>query len=105
MPQRLCAIHSVAGNRSSISFTCGADGPENEYGAQDYYDEVKEKLVGAMKQLKSGDPRQEDTFIGPLISQKEAQRVESWVADALSKGESTPAKGPDGLAYRMTTSL
>ena len=43
----------------------------------------------AVKQLRSGDPRQEDTFIGPLISRKEAERVESWVSEALSKGAPT----------------
>lgn len=48
---------------------------------------MKEKLVSAVKQLKSGDPRQEDTFIGPLISQKEAERVEAWVSDALARGD------------------
>ena len=65
---------------------------------QDHYDEVKEKLVRAVKQLKSGDPRQEDTFIGPLISQKEAERVDSWVSDALSKG--TPVLFVSSLACR-----
>ena len=53
--------------------------------------------MGAVKQLKSGDPRQEDTFIGPLISQTEAQRVESWVADALSRGTPAPTTIHDGL--------
>ena len=42
-----------------------------------------------MLELKSGDPRQEDTFIGPLISLKEAERVETWVSDAVSKGTLT----------------
>lgn len=42
-----------------------------------------------MSELKSGDPRQEDTFIGPLISLKEAERVETWVSDAVSKGTFT----------------
>lgn len=53
---------------------------------QDHYDEVRQELVRAVSELKSGDPRQEDTFIGPLISLKEAERVESWVSDAVSKG-------------------
>ncbi len=89
-------MHPVAGNITSIS-TYRANGPESRRGAQDHYEEVKEKLVGAVKQLKSGDPRQEDTFIGPLISQTEAQRVESWVADALSRGAPAPTKSHDGL--------
>ena len=56
---------------------------------QDHYDEVRQELVRAVSELKSGDPRQEDTFIGPLISLKEAERVETWVSDAVSKGTFT----------------
>jgi hypothetical protein len=54
--------------------------------AQDLYEEVKEKLIPAVKDLKKGDPKDEGVFIGPLIAEKEAQRVESWVQDAVSKG-------------------
>ncbi len=93
-PHRFCALRS----RQQILYPAlhvGADDPGYGHGAQDHYEEVKEKLVWAVKQLKSGDPRQEDTFIGPLISQKEAQRVESWIADALSKGDPAPTKSPD----------
>ena len=53
---------------------------------QDHYSEVRERLVAAVKALKSGDPRQEDTFIGPLISDKEAQRVQDWVSEAVARG-------------------
>lgn len=50
------------------------------------YNEVKEKLIPAVEALKRGDPKDEDVFIGPLISEKEAQRVESWVRNACAKG-------------------
>jgi hypothetical protein len=53
---------------------------------QDLYEEVKAKLIPAVKDLKKGDPKDEGVFIGPLIAEKEAQRVESWVQDAISKG-------------------
>ena len=59
---------------------------------QDHYSEVRERLAAAVKELKSGDPRREDTFIGPLISEKEAQRVQDWVAEAVARGrEPCPA--------------
>jgi acyl-CoA reductase-like NAD-dependent aldehyde dehydrogenase len=45
-------------------------------------------LIPAIKELKSGDPKREDVFVGPLISEKEAKRVESWVEEAVQKGES-----------------
>ena len=53
---------------------------------QDHYSEVRERLVAAVRALKSGDPRREDTFIGPLISEKEAQRVQDWVSEAEARG-------------------
>ena len=34
-----------------------------------------------------GDQKQEQTFIGPMITEKEAQRVEQWVAEAVQAGE------------------
>lgn len=50
------------------------------------YDAFKEKLVAATRKLKSGDPKDEDTFIGPMISEKEAQRLEEWIATAVTAG-------------------
>lgn len=50
------------------------------------YDAVKEKLVTATRALKSGDPKNEDTFIGPVISDKEADRMEDWIKSAVRAG-------------------
>jgi acyl-CoA reductase-like NAD-dependent aldehyde dehydrogenase len=36
--------------------------------------------------LVSGDPLDEKTFLGPLISQADAERIEHWVAEAVSAG-------------------
>lgn len=47
------------------------------------YDAVKEKLVNAARALKAGDPKEESTFIGPVISDKEAERMEKWIQSAL----------------------
>jgi len=33
-----------------------------------------------------GDPTEDQTFVGPLISLQETERVESWVKDAVDKG-------------------
>ena len=33
-----------------------------------------------------GDPKDEATFVGPVISEKEAQRIERWVREALAGG-------------------
>lgn len=50
------------------------------------YSQVKEKLVAATQQLVMGDPIQESTFIGPMISDKEAQRLAAWIDDAQQQG-------------------
>jgi len=53
---------------------------------RDIYDEVQKKLVEKVGALKGGDPRDPDTFIGPLISEDDAKRVVDWIEEAESKG-------------------
>jgi acyl-CoA reductase-like NAD-dependent aldehyde dehydrogenase len=50
------------------------------------YETLRDKLVAAAKQLVAGDPKQEDTFIGPMISESEAERLETWINSALEAG-------------------
>lgn len=53
---------------------------------QSIYDVFKEKLVAKTKALVMGDPKKEETFIGPMISEKEAARLSTWIEDAQTKG-------------------
>ncbi|MBI5092975.1 MAG: aldehyde dehydrogenase family protein [Candidatus Hydrogenedentes bacterium] len=53
---------------------------------EDVYDTFWDKLVAATKALKMGDPKSEDTFIGPLIDESEAVRVEQWIHRAVAAG-------------------
>jgi acyl-CoA reductase-like NAD-dependent aldehyde dehydrogenase len=50
------------------------------------YDAFRTKFVAAVRALKMGDPRDEDTFIGPMISEEEAKRVERMIQDAARRG-------------------
>ncbi len=50
------------------------------------YDEVKERLTQKTRALVAGDPRKEETFIGPMISISEAKRLESWINEAIESG-------------------
>jgi len=52
----------------------------------DVYDEMRDLLVAKTKALISGDPKDEATFIGPMISEKEAVRLAEWVQDAQNAG-------------------
>ena len=50
------------------------------------YDALKEKLVGATKKLIAGNPKEEETFIGPMISVGEATRLHDWINEAVDAG-------------------
>jgi acyl-CoA reductase-like NAD-dependent aldehyde dehydrogenase len=50
------------------------------------YDALREKLVAASRALVRGDPREEATVLGPLISEDEAARIERWIAEARAAG-------------------
>lgn len=49
------------------------------------YDEVKDRLAAATRGLVHGDPKNEDTFVGPMISEKEARRLQTWIEEAGSR--------------------
>lgn len=50
------------------------------------YDELRERLVAKTRTLVMGDPKDEATFIGPMIDEKEARRLESWIQAAEAGG-------------------
>lgn len=52
----------------------------------DIYDSFKEKFIGRVKSLIMGDPKNEDTFIGPMIDEKEAKRLDDWIQAAVASG-------------------
>ncbi len=50
------------------------------------YDAFKARLIAATRALKMGDPKLPDTFIGPMISEAEAKRLEHWIEEAKRAG-------------------
>ncbi len=52
----------------------------------DIYEAFRDRLVKKVGALKGGDPRDPDTFIGPLISEDDAKRVLEWIDEAVEKG-------------------
>ena len=50
------------------------------------YDVLRDKLVAATRALVMGDPKDERTFIGPMISESEASRLDGWVQSAVRRG-------------------
>jgi acyl-CoA reductase-like NAD-dependent aldehyde dehydrogenase len=49
-------------------------------------DQFTDLLVGATRALKVGDPHDPATVVGPMISDQDAQRAESWIAEAVAAG-------------------
>lgn len=45
-----------------------------------------EKLVAGARQLKTGDPLEESTDVGPMIDEGAARRAEEWIEEALAGG-------------------
>jgi betaine-aldehyde dehydrogenase len=78
------------------------------YAAKGQYNDVKEALVEAMRAVKVGDPLDEDTQVGPLISEKQRIRVAGFVERAKAAGAAVltggdiPAGMDQGYYYNPT---
>ncbi len=57
------------------------------------YETFRDMLVARVKVLRSGDPRDRTTFIGPMISVKEAARLKGWIDVAVASGARLLAGG------------
>jgi acyl-CoA reductase-like NAD-dependent aldehyde dehydrogenase len=54
------------------------------YAHASLYADLRDRFVAATRALKAGDPRERDTFLGPLIDETSAKRLEDWVAEAVA---------------------
>jgi acyl-CoA reductase-like NAD-dependent aldehyde dehydrogenase len=52
----------------------------------DLYDEFRDRFVAAARKLVAGDPKDEKTFVGPMIDEKEARRLDDWIQEAVKSG-------------------
>lgn len=50
------------------------------------YDAFRTTFVAAVRELVVGDPRSEETFVGPIIDEKEAARIEASIQAAVAGG-------------------
>jgi len=67
------------------------------------YDVLREKLTRKVGELVMGDPKNEDTFIGPMISEKEAVRLHGWIDAAVAGGGKVLTGGHrDGAMLQAT---
>ncbi|WHY99383.1 aldehyde dehydrogenase family protein [Peribacillus simplex] len=61
-------------------------GVQRVYVQEDVYRDFIGKFVNRTQQYRVGNKLSEETDMGPMISEKEAKRVESWVNEAVEKG-------------------
>ncbi|HWK40910.1 MAG TPA: aldehyde dehydrogenase family protein [Croceibacterium sp.] len=67
------------------------------------YDRFREMLVAKTKTLVAGNPHDRETFIGPMISVKEAERLKGWIDEAVAAGATLLCGGKlDGAMLEAT---
>jgi succinate-semialdehyde dehydrogenase/glutarate-semialdehyde dehydrogenase len=66
---------------------------------------VEERLGPMVAALRHGDPADPATFVGPVISEADARRIEQWVDDAMAGGARRLAGGPRNGAVVPPTLL
>ncbi|MDW8343182.1 MAG: aldehyde dehydrogenase family protein [Verrucomicrobiae bacterium] len=71
--------------------------------ARSVYEELLAQSKARVEALPVGNPLAEETKVGPMIREREAQRVESWVQEALAGGARLVTGGMrEGALYRPT---
>lgn len=67
------------------------------------YAEFKQRYTEKVANLVHGDPLNEDTFIGPMISESEASRLHNWIQEAVAAGANLLCGGSrDGNMLQAT---
>ncbi|MGI5480334.1 aldehyde dehydrogenase family protein [Streptomyces lavendofoliae] len=67
------------------------------------YDRLVAKVTAAVEAQGTGDPSDDTTDVGPLVSEDAAKRVESWVDEAVAAGAKLLTGGKrDGATYAPT---
>ena len=80
-------------------------GVQRIYVHESLYEEFKQRFVVATAALQAGDPRDEKTFIGPMISEGEASRLHGWIREAVDAGATLLCGGEREGAMLQATLL
>jgi len=72
---------------------------------EDFYDTFRDAFVAATKKLVAGDPKDEKTFVGPMIDEKEARRLDEWIQQAVAAGATLLCGGKRDKAMLEATVL
>lgn len=69
------------------------------------YDQFRDMLVAKAKTLVAGDPKDRNVFIGPMISEGEAKRLDGWIQEAVAQGATLLCGGKREGAMLQATLL
>lgn len=93
---------AAAGIASTWQFHSGqiCTAPTRVIAHRSVYAELCERLAAIAKALKVGDPLEQDTVVGPLVSARQRDRVLGYIEDGVAEGAELLAggrdAGPDG---------
>lgn len=78
-------------------------GTQRIFVARSVYERFTQYMVELTKKMKVGNPLDEDSDMGPMITEEQAKRIESWVDDAVSQGATVLAgHRREGAIYHPT---
>ncbi|MEV0040072.1 aldehyde dehydrogenase family protein, partial [Streptomyces sp. NPDC050804] len=93
---RIAAFANYQGGQSCISV-------QRVIADASVYERLVPRIVAAVEAQVTGDPADETTDVGPLVSEDAARRVEAWVDEAVQAGAQVLAGGKrDGASYAPT---
>ena len=94
-----CARHAFV-NAGQVCISC-----QRVYVARSIYEEFCGVAAEAAENFQSGDLMDVHTQIGPMISEREAQRIEAWVDEAEDEGARVLSGGNRSGAFYEPTVL
>lgn len=71
----------------------------------DIYERFRDMLVARTKTLVAGDPKDRNVFIGPMISEGEAARLDDWIQESVEMGATLLCGGNRSGAMLQATLL
>ena len=93
---RIATFSNYQGGQSCIAV-------QRVYVHASLFDSLVDLVAGKVAALRTGDPFDEATDVGPLISEAAAVRVESWVGEAVAAGAKVLVGGHrSGTSYEPT---
>lgn len=97
-----CEVKQAAEAMISGGFTFAGQAciaAQRIYVHEQVVDEFLDRFVTGLQKFKIGDPREETTTLGPMITEEAAQRAKSWIKEAVDQGATIVTGGNRNGAF------